>query len=289
MPLNKDSLANTFLVATVLCLVCAALVSTAAVSLKPIKNQNILKDRRTNILAVSGFTPEQIQEGGGVEKLFMDRFETLIIDLDSGQPALDDCQAALEKAGKQLSDVLNDYDQQWCSKSKKPSVSDELSKDEDIVGIKYREKFSHVYILKSSSGEIEKYVFPVRGYGLWSMMQGYLSLEPDLQTVAGLTFYDQAETPGLGGEVMNPQWKAKWPGKQVYQDEEVALSVSKGDQSSNPYGVDALSGATITSKGVSNLIEFWMGPKGFGPYIDKQSASNPETAAQTGPAGVHHG
>lgn len=274
MPLNKDSLANTFAVATILCLVCALLVSSAAVILKPIQQANIQLDRRKNILAVTGFTQEDIDRAGGVDALFNDRFVTKIIDLRTGDEAADACEAAMEKAKEtEINDILGSYDQLWASKQKgKSDLSVALDKKEDPCGIKRRENFSHVYILNDESGKPVRYVLPVRGNGLWSLMQGYLAVEPDFQTVAGLTFYQQAETPGLGGEVMNPQWKKKWNGKQIYEEGEVALEVTKGDQSGNEYGVDALSGATITSNGVSNMLEFWLGPKGFKPYISKQKS-----------------
>lgn len=282
MPLSKDkdSLQNTFLVAISLCLVCALLVSSAAVGLKSMQDANALNDRQSNIVKVTGFTDEDVATAGGVGELFAARFETQIIDLETGQVAPEACQVAVEAAGKKVNNIVDDYDQIWCSKSKKESVSDRLDKKTDIVGIKYREKYAQVFTLKSEAGEIEKYVFPVRGYGLWSMMQGYMAVEPDLETVAGLTFYAQGETPGLGGEVTNPRWKAKWPGKEIYKDGEVALEVKKGDQSSNNYGVDALSGATITSNGVTNMVEFWMGERGYGPYIAQQKGSPSKPAVE---------
>ena len=279
MPQNKDSIQNTFLVAGTLCLVCAALVSIAAVSLKPIKLKNILLDKRTNILKVCGFSQEEIDEAGGVNALFEERFETFIIDLDSGSESLEGAKEAAGEAGKNFGktpdDFINDYDQMWCSKSKKTPVADEVPKKEDICGIKFREKFSHVFLMKSETGEIQKYVFPVRSYGLWSMMQGYLAVEPDLQTVAGLTFYDQKETPGLGGEVTKEYWKEKWVGKKIFADDgKVVLRVAKALPDDDPNGVDAISGATITSNGVTNLVKYWMGDRGFGPFIEKQKSGN---------------
>ena len=280
MPLNdKDSLTNTFFVAISLCLVCAMLVSAAAVGLKSIQDANALEDRQSNILKVSGFEQSDIDAAGGVGELFKTRFESQIIDLETGEVATDACQAAVEAAGKKVTNITLEYDPFWCSKSKKPSVSDRLDKKTDVAGIKYREKYSQVFTLQTD-GKIELYVFPVRGYGLWSMMQGYLAVYPDLETVRGLTFYAQGETPGLGGEVMNPKWKAKWDKKKLFdKDGNVTLLVSKGDQSSNPNGVDALSGATITSNGVSCLLQFWMGENGFGPYIAKQKGSSQSTHA----------
>ncbi|MCL4145452.1 UNVERIFIED_CONTAM: hypothetical protein GTU68_051892, partial [Idotea baltica] len=197
------------MVATVLCLACAALVSAAAVGLKPIQNANILLDKRANVLKVCGIEQAEI-DAAGLE-------------------ALEDCEAAADKAGKVFAaPFVDSYDQHWCSKSKKPAVAEKLDKKVDICGIKYRERFSHVFLLKSKDGSgVEKYVFPVRSYGLWSMMKGYLAVEPDLVTVAGITFYEQAETPGLGGEITNPAWQAEWPEKKIFDGDKIALKVTK--------------------------------------------------------------
>lgn len=294
MPLNKDSTANTFIVATVLCLVCSALVSFASVGLKKVQQRNVVEFQRTNILKVAGFTQEEIDSAGDVNEFFKEKFDTIIIDLETGEEAGEACRQAMVDAGKQVPDDVEEfvpvYDQQWCSKSKKPQVSDPLSKSEDIVGIKYREKYSHVYILKTD-GKISKYVFPVRSYGLWSMMKGYLAVEPDLQTVAGLTFYEQGETPGLGGEIDNPTWQAKWPGKQIYEGGEVDLEVTKTAQPDDDTTVDALSGATITSNGVTNMVEFWLGEPGFKSFIDNRKPQGTAGTEVATPAesGVNHG
>ncbi|MDG1511427.1 MAG: Na(+)-translocating NADH-quinone reductase subunit C [Mariniblastus sp.] len=283
MPLNKDSLPNTFLVATTLCLTCALIVSAASVTLRPLQLENAQRDRRNNILQVSGFTPEEIKEDGGIKKVFESRFDVEIIDLDTGADAQVECQDAMNKAKDKEVNLGEEYDQLWASKlNPEKGLSEKLDKKADLCGIKSREKYSEVFIMKSLEGKPELYVFPVRGNGLWSLMQGYLAVKPDFQTVVGLTFYQQAETPGLGGEVQNPDWKALWKDKKIYDDGEVKLAVIKGNKAGNDYGVDALSGATITSNGVTNMIDFWMGSKGFGPYIEKmknEDSSNTNAAA----------
>ncbi|MDE0936745.1 MAG: Na(+)-translocating NADH-quinone reductase subunit C [Mariniblastus sp.] len=285
MPLNKDSLPNTFLVATVLCLLCAFVVSAASVTLRPLQLANAQKDRRSNILQVSGFTPEEIEQDGGVKKVFESRFEVRIVDLDTGNDAQAECQAAMDKAKDRVVNLSEEYDQLWASKTNpNKGLSEKLEKKADVCGIKSREKFSEVFIMNSEDGKPELYVFPVRGNGLWSLMQGYLAVKPDFQTVVGLTFYQQAETPGLGGEVQNPDWKALWTDKKIYEDGVVKLAVIKGNKPGNDYGVDALSGATITSNGVTNMIDFWMGDKGFGPYI-KQMQNQDSSEAKTSLAG----
>ena len=102
-------------------------------------------------------------------------------------------------------------------------------------------------------------------------MYGFLALESDLETVAGIGFYEHNETPGLGGEVDNPRWKASWVGKQAYSSGQMAISVLKGRADmtlpEGNYQVDGLAGATLTTRGVNNLVQYWLGEQGFQPLI----------------------
>ena len=128
-----------------------------------------------------------------------------------------------------------------------------------------------VFFVKKG-GEVEQVILPIEGKGLWSTLHGYIALAPDLNTVEGITYYEHGETPGLGGEVDNPRWKSNWPGRQIYDNGKVALEVIKGSAPAPdeaPYKVDGLSGATLTSRGVSSMMQFWFGEKGYGPYLDK--------------------
>jgi Na+-transporting NADH:ubiquinone oxidoreductase subunit C len=114
-------------------------------------------------------------------------------------------------------------------------------------------------------------VLPIEGYGLWSTLYGFLAVEADTTTVRGITYYQHGETPGLGGEVDNPAWRAAWIGRKAFdQDFEPAIQVIKGQAGrpeQDPHHVDGLTGATITSRGVTNMMRFWLGPDGFGPYL----------------------
>ena len=136
-----------------------------------------------------------------------------------------------------------------------------------------------VYLIEKD-GKTESIMLPVHGYGLWSTMYGFLALDiNDLETVVGFGFYDQQETPGLGGEVDNPIWKNRWPGKKVYDAKgDVALTVIKGAvDSANPNAqkqIDGLAGATLTANGVTNLIQFWMGNNGFKPFLTNLKAGD---------------
>ncbi len=102
-----------------------------------------------------------------------------------------------------------------------------------------------------------------------------LAREGDANTIEGLGFYDHGETPGLGGEVDNPRWKQQWVGKEVYGDDlsEPGIRLVKGGVDANAadseHKVDALSGATITSRGVEHLVNYWLGDRGFATYLKK--------------------
>lgn len=245
----NDSVKRTVLVALVLCLVCSVFVSAAAVLLRPAQDANIERDRKSNILAAAGM----LQQGESVDEQFAN-VTPKVVDLSTGKFT-------------DAVDVVS-YDQRKAAKD--PAFSDELPDQEDIAKISRRVKYATVYLVKGDNG-IDKVILPIKGYGLWSTLYGFVALESDFSTIAGLGFYEQKETPGLGGEVDNPAWKALWVGKKVYRDDKAVISVIKGHvDSSRPeavYQVDGLSGATLTSKGVDNLMKFWMGEQGFAPFL----------------------
>jgi Na+-transporting NADH:ubiquinone oxidoreductase subunit C len=130
------------------------------------------------------------------------------------------------------------------------------------------------FVKRPGSDKIQQVVLPVYGKGLWGTLYGYLALKSDLNTIQGLTFYQHKETPGLGGEVDNPLWKEQWEGRKLYDENgNPAAMVFKGPApDDNPYAVDGLSGATITSRGVTNLLAYWASDEAYGPFLDKLAA-----------------
>ena len=144
----------------------------------------------------------------------------------------------------------------------------------DIAVIKTRPRYVVVYFLYDGA-RLDMIILPVYGYGLWSTLYGFISLEGDLNTIEGLGFYSHAETPGLGGEVDNPRWKSQWVGKKVYDGDrtEPQIKLVKGgvnvDAKKRQHKVDALSGATLTSRGVEQLVNYWMGDRGYAPFLQK--------------------
>jgi len=251
MSANKESVGKTLLVAFLVCVVCGVVVATAAVSLRPVQSKNQLLDKRMNILQAAGL----YQPGVDVNTVFKS-IERRFVDIDTGEYV----------------EMPESYDQRKAAKD--PQRSERLSGKEDIAGIKSQAKVAEVFLARGDDGELSRIILPVHGYGLWSTLYGFLALEPDANTVSGLGFYEHGETPGLGGEVDNPKWKALWEGKKLYGEQgEVEIQVVKGAVDSKTpnaeHKVDGLAGATLTSNGVSNLLRFWVGENGFGPYLKR--------------------
>ena len=245
----NESVSKTITVAVTLCVVCAIVVSSAAVFLRSAQEKNKLLDLKANILASAGL----LKTGIGIEKQF-EAISARVIDLETGQYADHIDPSA--------------YDQRKSSKD--PEMSKSLTPSEDIAKIKRRVRYATVY-LSEVDGKIDKLILPVSGYGLWSTLHGFIALESDFSSVAGIGFYEHAETPGLGGEVDNPVWKASWIGKKAYDGDSVKIEVMKGrvnkDLPEALYQIDGLAGATLTTRGVDNLVKYWLGDNGFAPFI----------------------
>ncbi|MBE0485751.1 Na(+)-translocating NADH-quinone reductase subunit C [Marinobacter sp.] len=259
MAKKKETVGKTIQVAFALCIVCSVIVSAAAVSLRPQQALNQELDIKSNILQAAGMSEpganrERIEEQFG-------QFTPRLVDLRTGK------FTTPEELG--VPDALS-YDQYRAAGD--PNMSTRLSSAQDTANIRRRAHAATVYILEED-GEMVRVVLPVHGPGLWSTLYGFISLEGDLNTIEGIGFYDHAETPGLGGEVDNPRWKSQWVGQKLYSDDksEPQIRLVKGgaDRSAEDgeHQIDALSGATLTARGVENLVNFWMGEDGFAPFF----------------------
>lgn len=259
MSSNKDSISNVLKVALMVCLVCAIVVSTAAVVLRPIQQENRTMDLRRNVLAAAGL----LQDGVSVQEQF-EQVETRLVNLETGE----------------FSDEFDTETFNPREAARDPALSESVPASEDIAGIKRRETYTEVYVINDSEGQLQTLILPIRGYGLWSTLWGFIALDQDLNTVRGLGFYEHAETPGLGGEVDNPNWKEQFVGKEVYGDQgNVQLAVKKGtvnrsNEMEATHLVDGLSGATLTSRGVTNLIQYWLDDRGFRPFLNNLEAGD---------------
>ena len=240
------------------CLVCALFVSSAAVLLKPRQEANVILDRQKKVLTVAGLIQEgQDPDASQIAAIFEKSIRQKVVDLETG--AVDPTIAA------------RDFDQQKAMKD------EETSKPAPPNGAQIQRVPDHGLVFEVvENGKLEAMIFPIQGKGLWSTLYGYIAIAPDARTIVGITFYDHGETPGLGGEVDNPSWKAKWPGRKAFNERwQPVIAVKKGSAGppgTDPYQVDGLSGATITSRGVTELVRFWLGDNGFGPYLESYRA-----------------
>lgn len=247
---KRDSIANTFVVAVGVSLVCSVLVSTAAVVLKPRQERNQTLYRQQVVLEVAGL----YRPGDDVAELF-DAIDVRLVDLASG-----DYTNAF---------TAGDFDPVEAAKDSELGVA--IPAALDVAGIGRRAIYAPVYIVDGGASG-RQIILPVYGRGLWSTLYGYVAVAPDGNTVRALQFYEHAETPGLGDQIDRPAWLAEWEDKRLRDaDGEVRIEVVRGQvpDDASPHQVDGLSGATLTGRGVTNTLRYWAGPHGFGPYLDK--------------------
>lgn len=238
-----------FITALLLALFFSFVVSVASVVLKPIQAKNEDMDRNINVLKAAGI------ESGDMEELFKN-VEYFYYDITDGKTTkVQDVGAYFKNFKRIVSD---------------PEKSIKLSENE-LPGIKRIPKKIPFYLFHKD-GKTDSIVLPVFGNGLWSTMYGFIGINADGKTVRGLTFYDQKETPGLGGEVDNPLWKKQWKGKLIYDEQnKLKLKVLKGKSDSSKlsaiYEIDGISGASMTTAGVNTFIRFWLDDKRFGRLL----------------------
>ena len=239
----NDDRVKIFGVAVLVALFSAVLVSTASVSLKPLQEAHLEAERAARMARMLDTLPDMraLMEAAGVDAL-----ETRLVDLETGEFA-----AAAAPAD--------------------PDQSVEIPPDDDLAGLGQRARQAPVHLLERD-GELMLVVLPVSGAGYQSTIRAMLALEPDLTTIAALAITEQGETPGLGARIEDPAWQDLWAGKQVADASgRIVISVVRG-QAAQPYEVDGISGATITGNGVANMLRYWLGQHGYGPFLARLRA-----------------
>lgn len=249
MASSNDSIKKTLFVVIAISLVCSVVVSAAAVFLRDKQQANAVLDKQKNIVAVAGLEGKE----GSIPELFAQYIEPRMVDFESGDFVEGDA---------------NTYNQRQAAKD--PQHSIKLSGEQDDAKILRRANTGLIYLVKDGD-DVSKVILPVHGSGLWSMMYAFVAVETDGNTVSGITYYEQGETPGLGGEVENPRWRGQFVGKKLFDaDSKIAIEVVKGGApQGSEHAVDGLSGATLTANGVQNTFDFWLGDLGFGPFLTK--------------------
>ena len=248
MPRDRERPGYVVLVATLVCVVCALLVSTAVVVLRPVQDRNALLARQRSILEAAGL----YHPGVPVDSQFA-RIEPRLVELSSG--------AYVEGGDALRFDIART--------ARDPDRSDPVAADADVARIHRRPREMPVFLVRGTDG-LETVVLPVHGYGLWSTMYAYVALDGRGERVKGVTFYAHAETPGLGAEIENARWRDSWVGKRLTDDDgSVRFDIAKGSAApgAEDFHVDAISGATLTSNGVENMVRYWLGEQGYGPFL----------------------
>jgi Na+-transporting NADH:ubiquinone oxidoreductase subunit C len=246
--------------AAAVCVVCALLVAASAVGLRERQETNQLLYRQKNVLLAAGLVkPGEEMSDAELLKVFDRRIRARLVALPGGElQSGDKIDARTYDQRKARSDPAASHPV--------PPNSAQISRVANLGAV-------YFVVDPDNRGHIEQIVIPVEGIGMWGTLYGFLALERDTATISGLTFYDQKETPGLGGESGNPRWQALWRGRKAYdQNWEPKIAVIKGHAgppAADPYHVDGLSGATITSNGITRLMTFWLGPEGYGPFLSR--------------------
>ena len=218
--MNKQGNTYTFIYSIILVVIVAVLLSVIALWLQPTQNENIENEKRQNILRSVNITstPENSKE-------LFDKYITKQFIVNS---------TGEEVAGNAFAVDLSKEVKKSCEDRQLP-----------------------VYVANIDG--VIKYILPLQGTGLWGPIWGYISLNEDKNTVYGTVFDHKGETPGLGAEITQDQFRRQFDGKTIFDNGNlVSIFVKKGGGATGPHEVDAISGGTITSKGVESMLKNYL-------------------------------
>ncbi len=239
MALDKNSNGFTFGFAIAMVVVVGALLSLAAMGLKPFQKDNIQKEKMQNILSAINIDVNRDEAGETFDKYVTD-------------------QVVLNQKGEVVEGDVTAFDVD-IKKQYRELKANARSKDE----------MEYPLFICQKDGK-EYAVIPLVGTGLWGPVWGFMSLESDYNTIYGASFDHKTETPGLGAEINTAGFQSQFPGDKVYKDGDVDFTVLKGGGGSETqYGVDGITGGTITSKGVEEMIQRTMAI--YKNYFDNQN------------------
>ncbi len=254
---RTDSTRYTIGFAAAVCVVCALLVAVSAVALRERQQINARLYQQKNVLLAAGLVgPDDNLSDEELLRIFDARIKVRLVDLATGDLLP---QGKIDEKSYDQRRARNDPQTSRVAPSNAAQVS-------------RLPTYGTAYFVMNHD-RIEQVVIPVEGVGMWGTLYGFLAIDRDGNTIRGLTYYDQKETPGLGGEAGNPKWQAHWRGRKVYDESwEPRITVIKGSAgpaAQDPYHVDGLSGATITSNGIARMMAFWLGDDGYRPFLRK--------------------
>ena len=254
--MNKDSPINAIIVVLLTALICSSLVSAAVVMLRPIQLNNQLLEQSRNIMQLTGLlVPGEVLDDEQTLSLYKS-LDTRTVDIDEGR----------------FEETIDPYTFNQRKAVADPEMGTGIPSEMDQASLGRRSRFAPVYMVYKDQ-DLDRVILPVRGAGMWSMLYGFIALESDLNTIAGMTFYEQNETPGLGDQITHSHWLDLWQGKLIYDDRgEPWFSVSQGavqpGTETAKYQVDAMTGATVTGDAVTGMVRYWFGPHGYKTFLD---------------------
>lgn len=257
-----------------MCVILAVLLAGTFSALKGKVDANIAFDRQMNVLIATGLYSKaegaESKTRAELEQLYADRIVGKVLEVKRGmvdQPV----KGADGKPTTIQVEKVTDLVETEYTVEDLPRLQLEQRREKDPAK---RKEFTTFYTRVDDQGEAVAYCIPIEGLGLWGMIYGFLALEHDLATVKGITFYQHKETPGLGGEIDKQWWQSQWPGKEIYagNGDFVSVTVKKGKVDpavayEKEHMVDGLSGATITSNGVTKFVAEDL--QTYMPYFEK--------------------
>lgn len=268
--MNNDSPQKALLVIFLVALVCSILVSVAAISLRPIQLRNQVVERSRNIVALSGLVEPDEKLSTDEILAAVEQLDARVIDIDSGE--FEDSLDANEFDPRA---AVNDAE-----------LGTAIPDGEDGASLGRRSRYEIVHLVWVGD-ELQRVILPIVGQGMWSTLYGYIALEADLNTIAAVSFYEQAETAGLGDQITRPDWQAKWAGRELFGSDgsarfRVAAGPVDAGSSAARHQVDALTGATVTGNSVTRLVAYWFGPHGYASFLDNLRIRPPVRVAKEG-------
>ncbi|GGI77126.1 Na(+)-translocating NADH-quinone reductase subunit C [Shewanella gelidii] len=254
MAFNKDSIMGTMIFTISLSLLCSFMITGTAEILKERKLAKKRDELKRYVLTAANVDLDGEQS---FQELFDELVTPMLVDLDTGE--------------MDSNDAVMDFDERMAAIN--PDTSRKPKKD--TAKIKRRANQVRVFKVADKDGQLAHVVVPVHGKGLWSIIYGYVAVKADLNTIENVVFYEHGETPGIGDFVSAPDWVKQWHGKQVFDASgDVAFRIVKGGaEDGDIHGVDSVSGATKTARGIQRAVTFWFGREGYQTFFDKLKAS----------------
>lgn len=256
LPTPVETTGRTLRVAVLVALVCATLVSTVAVALRPLQQENRRRERLSSLKGVLDALP-------GMEELLLAGRDTevvsMAIDLETGaaDPSVD--AATFDAAAA----------------AKDPARSVAIPPAFDVADLERRARHAVVHVVREGRGaaaRVAYVILPVEGVGYGGPIRAYVALAgtgPGA-TVAALHVYEQQETAGLGSKIAEGPFLARFRGKRAFDDAgapRLGVALEGVDPADAPYTVDGITGATVSSEAVGKLLRYWLSDHGYGPFL----------------------